>query len=93
MSERMKIPTTDGHVIDVEAPVFAAYAVSHQGTVRWWVWCDTCRDWHTHGPGEGHREAHCSGETRYSRTGYNLALAGKMTRSVAEVVRRERRGG
>lgn len=90
MPERMKIPTTDGHLIDIEAPVLPAYAVSHNGALRWWVWCNACRDWHTHGAGEGHREAHCSGETRYSRTGYNLALAGNMTRSVAEMVKRER---
>lgn len=93
MSEQMKIPITDGFVIDVTAPVVAAYAVRYMGTERWFVWCEACRDWHIHGPGEGHREAHCSGETRYTRTGYNLALAGKITRSVADMVRRERRGG
>lgn len=85
----MKIPTTEGHVIDVEAPVLSAYVVSHKNVVRWWVWCGECRDWHTHGPGEGHREAPCA-DGKYARSGYNLALAGKMTRSVAAWVKRER---
>jgi hypothetical protein len=26
---------------------------------RWVMWCEPCRRWHTHSPGEGHRAAHC----------------------------------
>jgi hypothetical protein len=40
------------------------------------VWCRYCEVWHEHGPAEGHRIAHCQQETPYSRSGYNLALAG-----------------
>src|SRR4051794_35606798 len=77
----MKIPTPDGFLIDVTAPVLPAFEVGH----RWIVWCDECKDWHEHGAGEGHREAHCNRPTRYSRTGYNLSLAGKMTKKEFEL--------
>lgn len=90
--DRMKIPTPEGLLIDLTAPVVAANAVRYMGGERWFMWCEACREWHTHGPGEGHREARCSGETQYTATGYNLALAGMMTRSVADMVRRRRRG-
>ena len=35
------------------------------------------REWHDHGPAEGHREAHCPDQgSPYWKTGYNLAYAG-----------------
>lgn len=83
----MKIPTPDGFLIDVEAPVLPAYAVKN----RWYVWCSDCREWHSHGAGEGHREAHCNRPTRYLRSGYNLALAGKMTKEEMAFRAKERR--
>lgn len=53
----------------------------------WKVWCVYCERWHTHGPGAGHRAAHCdsvkfdqdgrwgeisSEENPYIETGYIL---------------------
>ncbi len=31
-----------------------------KGRRRWQVWCKHCEVHHLHGPGEGHREAHCN---------------------------------
>lgn len=87
----MKIATNDGFLIDLDAPVIAAYEVRYMRTTRWFVWCTECRDWHTHGPGEGHREAHCCEPTsKYSSTGYNLALAGIMSRTQLTLERARR---
>jgi hypothetical protein len=35
------------------------------------VWCIHCCRWHHHGPGEGHRVAHCDSGP-YATTGYTL---------------------
>lgn len=74
----MKVPINGHNLIDLDAPVLSAYEVVNRGVVRWIVWCDHCRQWHKHGPAEGHREAHCSdSDSPYWRMGYNLAYAGK----------------
>jgi len=66
------------------APTLPAYEVTRIRVVRWFVWCNHCRDWHVHGPAPGHREAHCRGqESPYYRTGYNLKLVGKMSQTQA----------
>jgi hypothetical protein len=37
------------------------------------MWCAWCDRWHSHGPGYGHRAAHCrNGRSPYLRTGYVL---------------------
>ena len=60
------------YFIDVSAPVSGALPVTVDGRVLWRVWCKHCERYHYHGPGEGHREAHCQTLTPYSATGYNL---------------------
>jgi hypothetical protein len=70
----MKVPIDSCAAIDLDAPVLAAKPVRRRGRLRWRVWCKRCREWHIHGPGDGHREAHCCDESSpYIRTGYNLA--------------------
>ena len=74
----MKVPISETAVIDIEAPVLSAYEAVIKGSVRWVVWCKHCGQWHSHGPAEGHREAHCNDSASgYWKTGYNLAFAGK----------------
>jgi hypothetical protein len=74
----MKIPINECAVIDLGAPVLPAYEAVVGRTVCWLVWCEHCREWHEHGPAEGHREAHCQDSSSpYWTTGYNLAYAGK----------------
>jgi hypothetical protein len=90
-SPSMKIPLRNGQLLAIEAPVLRAYAVHSLGRSRWLVWCKYCRDWHSHGGGDGHREAHCSEPTPYTRTGYNLAAAGVMSRAQAKAERDLRR--
>jgi hypothetical protein len=70
----MKVPTPLA-VIDLDAPVLPAIERREKGRIRWLVWCQYCLEWHVHGPGAGHREAHCCEETPYTKSGYNLALA------------------
>ena len=61
--------TEQAHDNEQDPPVLPAIAV---GGV-WKVWCVHCRRWHIHGPGRGHRVAHCAGDG-YPR-GYILELA------------------
>ncbi len=73
----MKVPISEFDVIDLDAPVLPAYEVVVKGAVRWIVWCKHCKNWHEHGPIEGHREAHCQdSRSPYWKHGYNLAYAG-----------------
>ncbi len=71
---KILISQTPPHFIDVEAPVLGATEVTVNGRTLWRIWCRHCKRHHWHGPGEGHREAHCSGQTPYSDSGYNLAF-------------------
>lgn len=60
-----------------DAPNLPAY---DDGKGNWWVWCEDCQQWQSHGAAEGHRVAHCSNlNSRYRRTGYNLIYAGEWT--------------
>ena len=63
----MKVPIDEVAVIDLDAPVLPAYERRIDGAVRWYVCCKHCREWHDHGPAEGHREAHAG--TRAACTG------------------------
>jgi len=46
-------------------------AVPARGGLK--VWCRYCRSWHNHGPGAGHRVAHCADPLNpYYRSGYIL---------------------
>ena len=74
----MKVPIDKVATIDLDAPVLSAYEARFKGVTRWLVWCKHCREWHSHGPEPGHREAHCSDRgSPYWKAGYNLAFAGK----------------
>lgn len=64
------------------------------------IWCRYCKEWHHHGPYNGHRIAHCSHphfdmetgewfESPYTATGYNLRIHGELTREIR--LRHERR--
>ena len=73
----MKVPINEFDVIDLDAPVLPAYERIVNGSACWLVWCMHCREWHEHGPTEGHREAHCKDSSSpYWKHGYNLAYAG-----------------
>jgi hypothetical protein len=77
----MKVPIDEVAVISLDAPVLSAYEARVKGVTRWFVWCRYWREWHSHGPGAGHREAHCLDQSSpYWKTGYNLAFAGKVER-------------
>jgi hypothetical protein len=46
--------------------------------VAWRFWCPYCEKWHSHGPVEGHRVAHCMDATGTPfENGYVLMLVGK----------------
>ena len=62
--------------LNLDAPTLPAEPVTDDdGVVVWRVWCKHCRDWHYHGPGDGHREAHCRDQSSpYRSNGYNLAV-------------------
>lgn len=75
----MKVLIDKVATIDLDAPVVRAYEARTKGVTRWFVWCKHCREWHSHRPAEGHREAHCLDQSSpYWKTGYNLAFAGKV---------------
>lgn len=72
---KIQISEYPPYFLDVEAPTLGAEAVAVAGCKRWRVWCKHCREYHNHGPAEGHREAHCTKPgSPYAKTGYNLAL-------------------
>ena len=62
-----------------DVPVLDAY-IDATGELS--VWCAYCRRWHAHANYEGHRLAHCDGETPYRRTGYVLRRVGLLTPAV-----------
>lgn len=56
----------------VNAPVLLAFPIDER---EWKAWCPFCEAWHFHGPGEGHREAHCAGtndDSPFIKSGYVL---------------------
>ncbi len=58
-------------------PILSAYIYGAGENARMRVWCRYCKQWHSHGVGEGHRIAHCSNRNRkYKKTGYFLKSAG-----------------
>jgi hypothetical protein len=73
---KIVISETPPHYLDLDAPTLSAVEVLIDGRILWRIWCRYCRGFHYHGPGEGHREAHCHSGTPYDATGYNLASAG-----------------
>lgn len=46
------------------------------------VWCEGCFTWHFHGAGNGSRISHCTKDTPYRETGYNLQYAGELTQII-----------
>jgi hypothetical protein len=76
VASQTKVPINVMAFIDAGAPTLPAREVVRRFTKRLRVWCKHCRHWHYHGPGEGHREPHCTNPVSpYHRAGYNLALA------------------
>lgn len=60
-------------------PVLLSIHQVVNGTEYFRAWCPFCKKWHYHGPGEGHRVAHCGDESRspFRETGYILKDARK----------------
>ena len=78
MSTKIIISELPPYFFDLDAPTLPAVPDECPVTGRplWRVWCTYCGVYHWHGPGEGHREAHCHDpRSPYERTGYNLVLA------------------
>lgn len=75
----MRVPISEDAWIELGAPTLPAFErADRQGRRQWVAWCPHCRRWHTHRPGEGHRNPHCT--RRHSPSyamGYNLAYAGR----------------
>ena len=73
----MRVPINEFAFLDLDAPTLPAHELVNEetGVVQWTVWCKHCREWHSHGAGEGHREAHCTEPgSPYLVSGYNLSL-------------------
>jgi hypothetical protein len=73
MATKILISELSPYFLDLDAPTLGAKEFEEDGVKVWLVWCKYCRRWHVHGPGEGHRLAHCKQRTPYTATGYNLA--------------------
>ena len=74
----MKIVVSDTppYFLGLNAPTLPAFECKVDGRILWRVWCKDCKRFHYHGPGEGHRIAHCRKPgSPYAANGYNLALA------------------
>jgi hypothetical protein len=54
----MKLLFFPAYLWDLEAPtLLPVQRISLDGYIeRFRVWCPHCRDWHYHGPRDGHRE-------------------------------------
>ena len=54
-----------------QTPVVLAWPTESSKQVK--VWCPYCQKWHYHGSAcEGHRLPHCTKNTPFSDTGYDL---------------------
>lgn len=68
----------------MKIPVLAAHE-SESGNL--YVWCWYCGKWHIHGPGEGHRVAHCGDrKSPYAETGYVLKIVGPLPADLARAL-------
>jgi hypothetical protein len=77
---KIVISNTPPYFLDLDAPTVAAEPVPIDGVEQWRMWCGHCNKWHIHGPGEGHRIAHCDEPGGpYERSGYNLARVQSLT--------------
>ena len=77
---KIVISDTPPYFLDLDAPTLPAHEhTDDDSQVMWGVWCRHCDQWHWHGPGEGHRLAHCQKATPYQPAGYNLADAGPLS--------------
>lgn len=71
---RLAVSDTPPCFLNLDAPTLGAESVKVDGVVMWRVWRKHCQEWHYHGPGEGHWEAHCANpNSPYRTSGYNLA--------------------
>jgi len=48
-------------------PILIAFPRNREGDLD--AWCPHCKQWHHHGPGEGHRHAHCNRESPFREGG------------------------
>ena len=78
MATKIVISDHPPYFLDLDAPTLGAKEVEENGEKLWLVWCRYCVKWYAHGPGQGHRVAHCKQMTPYTATGYNLALSDKL---------------
>ena len=49
----MKVPISDFHLVDLDAPVLPAYEAVIEGATFYVVWCRYCKKWHRYGAAEG----------------------------------------
>ena len=70
---------TAPYFLDLDAPTLPAYEKTDDlGRTLWGIWSRHSRKWHSHGCGDGYRDAHCHNPASpYEATGYNLAYAGR----------------
>ena len=60
------------YFFDCDAPILHADEITDKlGRTLWRGWGEHCGKYHYHGPGFGHREAHCQGVARDCRLGHN----------------------
>lgn len=71
-NEQRKI-LVDGRFFALDAPTIEAEEITIDGQVLWRFQCDHCQTYHHHGPGPGHRMAHCHDvNSPLEAKGYNL---------------------
>ena len=70
------ISDTPPYLLNLDAPTIPAEPIiNDDGVVMCRVWCKRSQEWHHHGPGDGHREAHCrDNSSPFWGCGYNLAV-------------------
>jgi hypothetical protein len=90
-NEERKIYTDSGEKTVEGIPIMNTkkmpYIFKGKELYRQKFWCPFCKEWHTHGVGEGHRQAHCHPQVKnkntkiqeyvdspYEKTGYYLRL-------------------
>ncbi|WP_425343064.1 hypothetical protein [Priestia megaterium] len=66
-----------------EYPILLAVESHPDGRLS--AWCPYCIEFHHHGVGEGHRQAHCTNEASpFKETGYILKKPGTKEKAVIE---------
>jgi hypothetical protein len=89
MARKIVISNTPPYFINLDAPTLPAFEMLVGSVKIWRVWCSSCKTWHDHGAGEGHRTSHCTDPSSpYHSVGYNLTYAGQWdSRSIQDIDR------